>query len=152
MDSAKGAKAKCAAEPSRPAEAVRLDLETVRRELREKRGPEFWRSLDELAGTPEFQELLHREFPRQASEWVEAVGGERAGAGAGADSMTAAAAAAAGTSRRAFLQLSSASLALAGLTACTPQPIEKIVPYVEQPEQLVPGRPPFLATPLLQGG
>ena len=108
MDSAKGAKAKCAAEPSRPAAAVRLDLETVRRELREKRGPEFWRSLDELAGTPEFQELLHREFPRQASEWVEAVGES---------------AAAAGTSRRAFLQLSSASLALAGLTACTRQPV-----------------------------
>jgi molybdopterin-containing oxidoreductase family iron-sulfur binding subunit len=139
MDSAKGAKAKCAAEPSRPAEPARLDLETVRRELRGKRGPEFWRSLDELAGTPEFQELLHREFPRQASEWIEAVG-------------EGAAAAASGTSRRAFLQLSSASLALAGLTACTRQPIEKIVPYVEQPEQVVPGRPLFFATTLVQGG
>jgi molybdopterin-containing oxidoreductase family iron-sulfur binding subunit len=148
MDSAKGAKAKCAAEPSRPAEAARLDLETVRRELREKRGPEFWRSLDELAGTPEFQELLHREFPRQASEWVEATGES---AGAGGNSIEAAAAAA-GTSRRAFLQLSSASLALAGLTACTRQPIEKIVPYVEQPEQVVPGRPLFFATTLVQAG
>ncbi|HXO26147.1 MAG TPA: TAT-variant-translocated molybdopterin oxidoreductase, partial [Thermoanaerobaculia bacterium] len=116
MDSAKGAKAKCAAEPSRPAAAGRLDLETVRRELREKRGPEFWRSLDELAGTPEFQELLHREFPRQASEWVEPAG---ASAGADADADARGEAAAAGTSRRAFLQLSSASLALAGLTACT---------------------------------
>ena len=146
MDSAKGARAKCAAEPSRPAESVRLDLETVRRELREKRGPEFWRSLDELAGTPEFQELLHREFPRQASEWVEVVGES---AGAGGNSIEAAAA---GTSRRAFLQLSSASLALAGLTACTRQPIEKIVPYVEQPEQVVPGRPLFFATTLVQAG
>jgi molybdopterin-containing oxidoreductase family iron-sulfur binding subunit len=137
MDSAKGAKAKCAAEPSRPAEAARLDLETVRRELRDKRGPELWRSLDELAGTPEFQELLHREFPRQASEWVEPVGESGPSSG---------------TSRRAFLQLSSASLALAGLTACTRQPIEKIVPYVEQPEQVVPGRPLFFATTLVQAG
>jgi MoCo/4Fe-4S cofactor protein with predicted Tat translocation signal len=136
MDSAKGAKAKCAAEPSRPAVTARLDLETVRRELRDKRGPELWRSLDELAATPEFQELLHREFPRQASEWIE----PPAGVGA------------AGHSRRAFLQLSSASLALAGLTACTRQPIEKIVPYVEQPEQVVPGRPLFFATTLTQGG
>jgi MoCo/4Fe-4S cofactor protein with predicted Tat translocation signal len=142
MDSAKGAKAKCAAEPSRPAQPVRLDLETVRRELRDKRGPEFWRSLDELAGTPEFQELLHREFPRQASEWVEPVG----------EGGVVSAMGAAGTSRRAFLQLSSASLALAGLTACTRQPIEKIVPYVEQPEQVVPGRPLFFATTLTQGG
>jgi len=150
MDSAKGAKAKCAAEPSRPAAAGRLDLETVRRQLREKRGPEFWRSLDELAGTPEFQELLHREFPRQASEWVEPRG-ESAGGNADADRREGEAAAG-GTSRRAFLQLSSASLALAGLTACTRQPIEKIVPYVEQPEQVVPGRPLFFATTLVQAG
>jgi MoCo/4Fe-4S cofactor protein with predicted Tat translocation signal len=143
MDSAKGAKAKCAAEPSRAAAPTRLDLEAVRRELRDKRGPEFWRSLDELAGTPEFQELLHREFPRQASEWIEPLGESAA---------TSSAASSSGTSRRAFLQLSSASLALAGLTACTRQPIEKIVPYVEQPEQVVPGRPLFFATTLVQGG
>src|SRR5215470_12972854 len=133
MDSAQGVKGKCAAQPSgQPAGAApaRLDLETVRRTLADRRGPDFWRSLDELAGTPEFQGLLHREFPRQASEWIEAPGN---GTGAGA----------AGTTRRAFLQLSSASLALAGLTACTRQPLEKIVPYVEQPEQVVPGRPLF---------
>ncbi|HEV3458776.1 MAG TPA: TAT-variant-translocated molybdopterin oxidoreductase [Thermoanaerobaculia bacterium] len=147
MDSAKGAKAKCAAEPSRPAQPLRLDLETVRRELRGKRGPDFWRSLDELAGTAEFQELLHREFPRQASEWIEppAEAPRPPQDGAGAAGPL-------GTSRRAFLQLSSASLALAGLTACTRQPIEKIVPYVEQPEQVVPGRPLFFATTLTQGG
>jgi MoCo/4Fe-4S cofactor protein with predicted Tat translocation signal len=136
MDSARPAKAKCGAEPSRPAGAAALDLETVRRRLADKRGPELWRSLDELAGTPEFQELLHREFPRQASEWVEPAGA------AGDD----------GVSRRAFLQLSTASLALAGLTACTRQPLERIVPYVEQPEQVIPGRPLFFATTLTQGG
>ena len=45
-----------------------------------------------------------------------------------------------------------ASLALAGLTACTRQPDEKIVPYVKQPEGLVPGRPLFFATAVLHRG
>ena len=72
--------------------------------------------------------MLHREFPRYASEWPE------------------------GVSRRRFLQLSSASLALAGLTGCTRQPIEKIVPYVRQPEQIIPGKPLFFATALTLGG
>ena len=40
----------------------------------------------------------------------------------------------------------SASLALAGVSACTKQPAEKIIPYVSQPEDLVPGRPLFFAT------
>src|SRR5256885_1113522 len=44
-------------------------------------------------------------------------------------------------SRREFLRLVSASLALAGFGACTKQPIEKIVPYVKQPEEIVPGKP-----------
>ena len=39
-----------------------------------------------------------------------------------------------------------ASLALAGLTACTRQPTEHIMPYVRQPEELIPGRPLFYAT------
>ncbi len=135
MDSAKSAKAKCGAEPGGRAEPARLDLETVRQRLRGQRGPEFWRSLDELAATPEFQEMVHREFPRQASEWVEPAGSPLAA-----------------VSRRGFLQLSGASLALAGLTACSRQPLEKIVPYVEQPEQLVPGRPQYYATTLTQCG
>jgi MoCo/4Fe-4S cofactor protein with predicted Tat translocation signal len=135
MDSAKSAKAKCGAEPGGRAEPARLDLETVRQRLRDQRGPEFWRSLDELAGTPEFQEMVHREFPRQASEWVVPAGSPLSD-----------------VSRRSFLQLSGASLALAGLTACSRQPLEKIVPYVEQPEQLVPGRPLYYATTLTQGG
>ena len=45
-----------------------------------------------------------------------------------------------------------ASLALAGLTACTRQPDEKIVPYVKPPEEIVPGRPLFFATAVLDGG
>ncbi len=56
------------------------------------------------------------------------------------------------TSRRSFLQLMGASMALAGLGACARQPIEKIVPYVKQPEDLVPGRPLFFATALTIAG
>lgn len=52
----------------------------------------------------------------------------------------------AGVSRREFLRLSGATLALAGLGACTKQPLEKIVPYVEQPEIVIPGQPLRFAT------
>ncbi|MCP3962781.1 MAG: 4Fe-4S dicluster domain-containing protein [bacterium] len=48
--------------------------------------------------------------------------------------------------RRRFLTVAGASLGLAGLTACTKQPSEKIVPYVRQPEEIVPGKPLFFAT------
>ena len=54
--------------------------------------------------------------------------------------------------RRQFLKLMGASLALAGVSACTRQPPEKIVPYVTQPEEIVPGRPLFFATAMPQGG
>ena len=85
-------------------------------------GRVYWRSLGELADTLEFREYLHREFPEQASEWNDPKG------------------------RRQFLKLMSASLALAGVGACTKQPTEEIVPYVRQPEDLVPGRPLFFAS------
>jgi molybdopterin-containing oxidoreductase family iron-sulfur binding subunit len=100
----------------------KLDRATVEAQLAQTKGPEYWRSLEELAGTPEFQEMLHREFPKGASEW--------------ADSF----------SRRGFLQLMGASLAMAGMTGCTKLPVEPIVPYVKQPEEVVPGRPMFYAT------
>ena len=69
-----------------------LKLEDVGAALKEKQGKEYWRSLEELAETEEFEELLHREFPRHASEWDES------------------------TDRRTFLKLMGASLALAGLS------------------------------------
>ncbi len=106
----------------------KLDLATVQQKLSAVQGPEYWRSLDELAGTEEFQKLLQEEFPRQASEWI---GGE--------------------VSRRNFLQLMSASLALAGLSSCTKMPTQAIVPYVKQPEELVPGRPLYYATAFTLG-
>ena len=55
-------------------------------------------------------------------------------------------------SRRGFLKLMGASLAMAGMTACTKQPLEPIVPYVKQPEELIPGRPLFYASAFTLGG
>ncbi|HZS98525.1 MAG TPA: TAT-variant-translocated molybdopterin oxidoreductase [Terriglobales bacterium] len=106
----------------------KLDRATVEAQIRQTTGPEYWRSLEELAGTPEFQEMLHREFPKGASEWVESV------------------------SRRGFLQLMGASLAMAGMTGCTKLPLEPIVPYVKQPEDIIPGRPKFYATAVTLSG
>src|SRR5204862_1182620 len=45
-----------------------------------------------------------------------------------------------------------ASMALAGLSACTRQPTEHIMPYVRQPEELIPGRPLFYATAMTLSG
>ncbi len=111
-----------------PGKKGTLDLDAVRARIAETKGPEFWRSLEELAGSAEWQEMMHREFPKGASEWLDSV------------------------SRRGFLKLMGASLAMAGMTACTKQPLEPIVPYVRQPEELVPGRPLFYATAFTLGG
>jgi molybdopterin-containing oxidoreductase family iron-sulfur binding subunit len=111
-----------------PGKKDKLDLETARAKIAETSGPEYWRSLEELAGSPDFQEMLHREFPKGASEWLDSA------------------------SRRGFLKLMGASLAMAGMTACTKQPLEPIVPYVRQPEEVVPGRPLFFATAFTLGG
>ena len=109
--------------------AGRLDLAAVRAKLQSKTGKQYWRTLEELADDPNFQELLHREFPRQApSEWDESV------------------------DRRDFLKLMGASLALAGLSGCDRAPDQYLVPYVKQPDGLVPGNPQFYATAMPFGG
>ncbi|HBL29191.1 MAG TPA: hypothetical protein DD490_20360, partial [Acidobacteria bacterium] len=82
---------------------------------------EHWRSLEQLADTPEARSFLEREFPVGASELPE------------------------GIDRRSLVQLLGASLALAGLTGCR-KPVENIVPYVTPPEELVPGMPRQYAT------
>jgi len=105
-----------------------LDLAAAREKLRASSGKQWWRSLEELAGSPHFEELLHREFPRYASEWADAV------------------------SRRGFLKLMAASLALAGLSGCTGKPKETIMPYARAPEELVPGKPLFFATAMTLAG
>jgi molybdopterin-containing oxidoreductase family iron-sulfur binding subunit len=107
---------------------IPLDIASVRARLQGARGRDYWRSLEDLAETEEFTEFLHNEFPRQASGWSESI------------------------NRRDALRLIGASLALAGMTACTSPPVEKIVPYVRAPEDLVPGRPLFYATAMTLGG
>ena len=57
-----------------------------------------------------------------------------------------------GLDRRELFKYMGASLALAGATACTRQPAEKIVPYVRQPEEIIPGKPLFFATAMTLGG
>jgi molybdopterin-containing oxidoreductase family iron-sulfur binding subunit len=104
-----------------------LNLQSVQNQLSQARsdqggGAGFWRSLDELSAAEGFQDFLQREFPRQAGEWLDDEG------------------------RRNFLKIMGASLALAGLGACTKQPTEYIMPYVEEPEKLVAGKPLFYAT------
>src|SRR5262245_1593317 len=93
-------------------------------------GKPMWRSLDELAGTPEFKEMLEREFPDAASEWDDS------------------------TSRRTFLKVMGASLALGGMGVggCVKPTTEKIVPYVRQPEELIPGKPLYFATAFTLNG
>ncbi len=105
-----------------------LDLGALRARLQAEQGQQYWRSLEEVAATREFAEFLYREFPHQAAEWHDPV------------------------SRRRFLQLMGASLALAGLSACSRQPEEHIMPYVRAPEEIVPGKPLFFATALPLGG
>ncbi len=105
---------------------AKLTLAEVRAKLDGKTGKRYWKSMDELAETPGFEEMLAEEFPRQAgaaaNEWVDAV------------------------SRRGFLKVMGASFALAGLAGCTKQPDEPIFPYVKAPEDLILGKPMYFAS------
>ena len=111
------------------AERERVEIAAIRERLAAGgEGRRFWRSLEDVAETPEFAEFLHHEFPRQAVPIAE------------------------GVDRRQFLRLMSASLALAGLGACTRQPPQNIVPYAKAPEEgIVPGEPLFFATAMPLG-
>ena len=104
-----------------------FNLVEIQKRLAGKDGERQWRSLEELAESEEFFEFLHEEFPRQA-------------------------AAVNHLSRRDFLKFLAAPLALAGLSACVPQPVEKIVPYVEAPQNVTPGRPLFFSTAMEMQG
>jgi len=106
-----------------------LNLAALRARLAGRRGKEYWRSLEELADTADFQDLLRHEFPQGADIWE------------------------ASLSRRGFLKVMGASLAMAGLTGCSlTSPQEKIVPYVNKPDAVIPGIPLFFATAMPLGG
>src|SRR6476619_36697 len=91
-------------------------------------GKKFWRSLEELADSPEFCEFVEREYPQHAEEWNDPF------------------------ERRTFLKLMGASLALAGLCFNVFQTAEKVVPNVKQSEDSVPGKALFFATAAALGG
>src|SRR5690348_2389139 len=94
------------------------------------RGRRFWRSLEELSESDEFRRLVADEFPAQASIWPDSF------------------------SRRKFLALMGASLALGGLAGCSirPAPSRDLVPRVRPPEEQIPGKPLFYGTAMTLGG
>ncbi|HEX4749265.1 MAG TPA: TAT-variant-translocated molybdopterin oxidoreductase [Bryobacteraceae bacterium] len=104
------------------------DLQAIREKLASGRGPAFWRTLDEAAETKELQEYVEQEFPGLSGQIPQ------------------------GVDRRSLLKVMAASLAMAGAAACTKLPKETIVPYVRQPENLIPGLPLFYATAMTSGG
>lgn len=81
----------------------------------------YWKSLNELAQNKEYKNFVEREFPENATELND------------------------GVSRKGFLRIMGASIALAGFSACR-RPVQKILPYAQQPEDIVPGIPLFYAT------
>ncbi|HJS91678.1 MAG TPA: TAT-variant-translocated molybdopterin oxidoreductase [Steroidobacteraceae bacterium] len=95
----------------------------------ERRGPIFWKRIEELADSPDFLERARREFPAFAALAESAV------------------------DRRRFLQLTAASMALMGLSACGLEvsPRDRQA-YVTQPVGMVPGRwRYFSSATVLQG-
>jgi MoCo/4Fe-4S cofactor protein with predicted Tat translocation signal len=96
-----------------------MTLGAARAELDSAAG---WQGLDKVATQPGFDRRVEQEFPAQAQEWVDPV------------------------SRRGFMKLMGASLAMAGLAGCTKQPDEPIYPYVKAPEDLILGKPNYFAT------
>ena len=105
-----------------------MDLAALRAKLAQEDGKRFWQSLEELSETKEYREFLENEFPHDPAKDPE------------------------GLNRRDVLKLAAASAALAGLSACTKLPTQKIVPYVKAPEEIVAGKPLFYATSMPLAG
>ena len=104
------------------------DLQMLREKLAAGRGPAFWRTLEEAAESDDLREYIEQEFPGLSGQVPQ------------------------GVDRRSLLKVMAASLAMAGAAACTKQPKELIVPYVRQPENVIPGIPLFYATAMPVGG
>ena len=111
-----------------PSKDSKTNFALLRDKILRKDGKEYWRSIEEFVDAPEFEQYVKEEYPSHAEEWDNSL------------------------SRRNFVKVMGASLAFAGLSGCVVQPAEKIVPYVTQPEGLVPGRPMFYATAMTLGG
>ncbi len=111
-----------------PPRKAPIDIEVLREKLAAGRGPQFWRTLEEAAESEELREYVEQEFPGLSGQIPQ------------------------GVDRRNLLKVMAASLAMAGAAACTKQPKELIVPYVRQPENVIPGVPLFYATAMTTGG
>lgn len=114
-----------------PSSKGKEEIPTKAPEMGRLSGRAYWRSLDEYSGTPEFKEFVEREFPVDASVMSE-------------------------PSRRSFVKIMGAGLALAG-AATVPgcrRPDRKIIPYAKQQPEIVPGKPLYFTTamPLPGGG
>jgi MoCo/4Fe-4S cofactor protein with predicted Tat translocation signal len=110
-------------QPAQPKSGAKpgITLAAARAELGAESGS-GWQGLERAAADPGFARRMEQEFPAHASEWVDPV------------------------SRRGFMKLMGASLAMAGLAGCTKQPDEPIYPYVKAPEDLILGKPNYFAT------
>src|ERR1700678_1374517 len=106
-----------------------LNLDAVRAKLAQEDGKRFWQSIEQLSETKEYRQFLEHEFPHVPATDDQA-----------------------GINRREVLKFAAASAALAGLSACTKMPTQKIVPYVRPPEEIIPGRPLFYATSMTLAG
>ena len=114
--------------PAAPGPSNSLDLAAVRAKLAQENGKRFWQSLEELSETKEYRQFLENEFPHDPAKDPQ------------------------GLNRRDVLKLAAASAALAGLSACTKLPTQKIVPYVKAPEEIIAGKPLFYATSMPLAG
>lgn len=106
----------------------KIDMELVRQKLEGTTGKQYWRSLEEVAETPEFEAWLEDEFPNRRSI--------------------------VDINRRSFIKFMGASFALAGLSGCRSLrlPSEKLVPYVNVPDGMTPGKPMHFATVFAHNG
>jgi MoCo/4Fe-4S cofactor protein with predicted Tat translocation signal len=105
-----------------------VDIDVARANLARMGKKRLWQSLEELSDTKLYREFLENEFPANARKDAE------------------------GINRRDVLKLMAASAAMAGLSACTKLPTERIVPYVRPPEEIVPGVPMYYATSIPEPG
>lgn len=111
-----------------PSPDSKQNFALMRDRILSENGKDYWRSVEEFVDAPEFEEFVKREYPNHAEDWDDSL------------------------SRRNFIKVMGASLAFAGLSGCVIQPPEKIVPYVSQPEDMLPGKPMFFATAMSIGG
>ena len=134
------------------ANSPQTDWDAIRAKLAAAKGKSYWRSLEELARTPEFMEAAAREFPRLGAPLTDFTSRNRRES-SGNDIKETTRSDHGDVSRRAFLTVMGASLALAGLAGCgAPSPAEKIVPYLDAPADTQPGIPLTYATAMPMAG